>query len=177
MRLYALALFAFMATATLSAKEKIEIDFFARVLPDRTEIIRGDSCLISYVLYASVPFSKIESKSEVNIRGAKLRRRNIQREATAGRTIEQGKMYYTLVWAQYVVIPEESNKIVLPACKFSATFFVSKKSQDPFDEFFSNREKPEEIKSEATNAKLIINIREKPQRTQRELMNSGGTVM
>lgn len=154
--------------------EKAEVTFFVRAIPDRREIIIGDSLLVSYVLYSSAPFSRVESNDPVKVKDARVRPLRIDRDATAGRTMENGRTYYTLVWAQYVVTPEQEGEITLPACDFSATLLLYPAPRDPFEAFFGTTGKPREVKAKAKNDKLRLIVKPKPKRTNEELRRQGG---
>lgn len=164
------------SAARMAEKADDGVEFFVRAVPDRSEVILGDSCVVSYVLYASAPLSEVESKDEVKVRNARLRRLNIRREATAGYVVENGRRYHTLVWAQYVVVPARTGEIVFPACKFKAVLSVPEPARDPFEAFFSRR-RVREIKMEASNGKSHIKVKEKPRRTTKEMLRGNGSVM
>lgn len=87
----------------------------ARILPDRTTLYAGDSMLVSVVLYATAPIAKAECTSQFVVKGkCDVRKLDIDRNATAGRTREGRQMYYTLVWNQYVVAPQRRVHILYP---------------------------------------------------------------
>ena len=95
---------------------------FARILPDRTTLYAGDSMLVSVVLYATAPIAKAECTSQFVVQGkCDVRKLDIDRNATAGRTREGRQMYYTLVWNQYVVAPQKTGTYTIPVQKFKAT--------------------------------------------------------
>ena len=159
-----------------SAKDEEGIEFFVRAVPDRAEVIYGDSCLVSYVLYASAPFVKVECKDEVKVKNARVRRLDIRREATSGYVVENGRRYHTLVWAQYVVAPERMGELILPACKFKAVLGVPEPVRDPFEAFLGRR-RVREVEKSAANDKIHIKVKEKPRHTSKELLRRKGTFM
>lgn len=170
------ALLTLGSVLQLSAKGRDDVEFFVRAIPDRHTVVAGDSCLVSYVLYSSAPIAEAASDDEVKVRHASLRRIALRRESTAGRVVENGRRYYTLVWAQYVVAPQRMGTVTLPACRFRAVLNVPEAPRDPFEAFFGTT-RSRAVKAEAASAKLDIKVVEKPRRTTQELLRGSGTVM
>lgn len=151
-------------------------DFFVRAVPDRSEVIAGDSLLVSYVVYAAAPIASLESNDEPKVRNGRLRRLPVRREATSSRVMENGRVYYTLVWSQYVVAPKGVGEVTLSPCEFKGTLHVYPAPRDPFEAFFGTNEPPRKVKVKAHSEKLQISVKPKPKRSNSDLSRGGGFV-
>lgn len=159
--------------AGVSATAGDEPEFFVRVHPDRQSVTMGDSCLVSYVLYSSLPFVSVESDTKVKVKHARVRPVGIDRQATASRVVENGRVYYTLVWAQYVVVPGRTGEIVLPACKFKACLWAESRPRSLLEQFWGIRPEGKVVEAKAANKKIKLEVKEKPRRTTKEMMRRG----
>lgn len=149
-------------------------NFMVRVLPDRPEVYAGDSMLVSVVLYAEHPIAQAECKTDFQIKGkCRVRRLNIHREATAGRVREGQHIYYTLVWAQYVIAPEKVGTYTLPAQKFDAVLNEVVSMPDFFDQMMGARPEYREHKASAKSHPFKFEVKPKPLRSTIEMMRHG----
>lgn len=172
-----LLLLAGMAFAALSAREKVKVDFFARLQCDRNVVYMGDSCLVSVVLYADAPFEKVDCHTKPDVKNARLRERRLYGGRPMGRTQINGKVYYTYVWTQYVLTPEKLGNVSMPVFEFTGTFRIYLESRDPFSLFFGAPQRYRLVETDGESGKLKIEVKEKPLRTTEEIMRSGGGVL
>lgn len=169
-------LFVLLTSLSLQAQQKAE--FFARILPDREQIYAGDSMLVSVVLYSTYPIAKAECSTDFNVKGkCSLRKLNIDRNATAGRTREGQNVYYTLVWNQYVIAPEKVGTYTIPAQKFKATLQQIVRMPDMFDQMMGARPEYRNIKVQGEAPTFKFEATEKPLRSTQEMMRNRGRVL
>lgn len=177
LRLLLVALWPALASLLpLQAKAPDDAEFFVRAIADRDSIVAGDSCRVSFVLYSSAPVSDVAAADEPKVRHARLRSVALRRGTTAGHVVENGRRYYTLLWSQYVVVPQRMGTITLPSCRFKVVLNVPEAPRDPFEAFFGTM-RSRAVKAEAASAKLDIRVVEKPRRTTQELLRGSGTVI
>lgn len=152
--------------------------FFIRILPDRETLYAGDSMLVSIVLYAEQPIAEAACSSEIKVKGnCSLRALHINRNATASRTRENGKIYYTLVWGQYVVAPREIGTFTIPALKFKATLQEVVRMPSFFDQMMGARPEYKETKVSATSDAYKFQAKERPLRSTEEIIRKGGRIL
>lgn len=163
----------FLIVVSMSAAS--ESRFFVRILPDRENLYAGDSMLVSVVLYASAPIAEAECVNDFKVGGDKcgVRALPIRREATAGRVREDGNLYYTLVWAQYVVSPQKVGSYKVPPLKFKATLRQIVRMPDWFDQMMGAQPEYRDLKADAKSSVFTFEVKEKPLRSTREMMRSG----
>ena len=177
-----ITLLLFIVTFATASAEKGTPALFARILPDRTTLIAGDSMLVSVVLYAQHPIAEAECNSTFKVTGKNggkctYRRLNIDRNSTAGRTREGGKVYYTLVWNQYVVAPNSVGRYSIPPLKFTATLQQVVRMPDLFDQMMGASPEYKEHKEKGTSETFTFEAKEKPRRSTQEILRSGGTML
>lgn len=152
--------------------------FFVRITPDRSTLYVGDSMLVSVVLYATSPISQAECTTDFSVKGkCNVRKLNINRNATAGRTREGQNVYYTLVWNQYVVTPSKVGKYTIPAQRFKATLHHVVSMPDFFDQMMGATPKYREEKVGCDSKAYVFEVKEKPLRTTQEMMRSAAGVL
>lgn len=152
--------------------------FFVRIMPDRETLYAGDSMLVSVVLYASSPIAKAECTTDFSVKGkCDVRKLNINRNATAGRTREGRNVYYTLVWSQYVVAPSKVGSYTIPTQRFKATLQQVVSIPDLFDQMMGATPKYREEKVECSSKPYVFEVKEKPLRSTQEMIRSGAGVL
>lgn len=159
-----------------------ETDFFVRIMPDRSELLHGDSILISVVLYAKYPIAKAECTTDFTVKGkgkakATARKLNINRNATSSRTREKGRTFYTLVWAQYVVCPDRPGEFTIPKQKFKATLQEVVRMPDLFGQMMGVQPEYKEHEVSATSEEFTFQAKEKPRRSTQDIYNSSGNLL
>lgn len=172
-----LSLFLLILLA-LPLAAKSEATLFARIVPDREQVYAGDSMLVSVVIYSSLPIAQAQCSTDFKIKGkCKVRKLNINRDATAGRTREGRNIYYTLVWNQYVVAPQQVGSFTIPAQKFKATLQQVVRMPDIFDQMMGARPEYKEVSAQGGSDSFTFEVKEKPLRSTQEMMQSGKVVL
>lgn len=167
-----LVLFLFFVSS-LSLAASGDKDFFVRIMPDREAVYAGDSMIVSVLLYAKAPIARAESLSDFKINGkCRVRRLDIDRDATASRVREGHNIYYTLVWAQYVVAPAKAGSYTVPRQKFKAVLQEVVSMPDLFDQMMGARPEYREYKAAGQSEAFTFEAKEKPLRSTREMMRN-----
>lgn len=171
-----LIFFSLLLALPLLAEDKGELQ--VRIVADRETVYAGDSVLLSVVLYASAPIAKAECATNFSVSGkCRVRKIDINRNATASRVREGRKIYYTLVWAQYVVSPEKTGQFSVPSQKFKTILQQVVRMPDLFDQMMGARPEYKELKATASSEVYKFEVREKPLRSTQEIMRGGGIVL
>lgn len=163
-----------------AGEKKNDAEFFARIVPDRETVYAGDSMLVSVVLYATYPIAKAECTTDFKVKGngnCRTRKLSINRNATASRVRENGRIYYTLVWAQYVVAPATTGKYTIPQQKFKGTLQQVVSMPDMFDQMMGARPQYKNHSVNGSSESFSFEATEKPLRSTQELMHSSGTLL
>lgn len=160
------------------AQTKEEVSFFARVVSERERLFVGDSCVVNIVLYSSHPFVEVESSpQQPRIRGGHTRALPRYGQRLQERVRMKEGVFYALVWEQVVVGREEVGKIHFSTMNFNGSFAVYEESQDPFERFFGFAPRQRRVvKAKCKLTPFELPVEERPKRSTRDLMSSGGKV-
>ena len=74
----------------------------------------------------------------------------------------KGRNYYTTVYRQFVLFPQQSGKLFIEPAQFQMTVNKPVQSADPFDAFFNGGNNVIEIKKPITTPKIAINVNPLP---------------
>lgn len=148
--------------------------FFARTVIESPTLIKGDSMLVSIILYSDADLQQIRCNTQtLKLKNATVRRLNFNRDETLGFRNYKGQTFNSLVWAEYVISANEITTIVLPAFKFEgiARTYIPSQQASPFLGWWT----PKEIKDvhiKTVTEKVKIPVIHKPQKTTKELLQS-----
>ena len=105
---YMLLALSLLSLPAFADKKPAEV-FMAETVLEKSEIHKGDSLLVSVVIYASQPFDQIGTAPELKIKNATVRPLRFRVENTQRRVRRDGRVLYSIVCAQYVVCPSETG--------------------------------------------------------------------
>lgn len=155
-------------------------DFYAEITANRDSLIVGDSCVVSVVLYANLPFESVE-QSPRNVQFPKdLRVRLLSTERQQERVRTPRGVYYAMVWQHYRVSRNDVGRITWPALQFSAELGVYQVEDDGWGGFFSfepSMRLVEKLKAKCKAPRFTLPVVERPRRNTQELLRSGRQVM
>ena len=153
-------------------KEAVEEEeTFARVFCNYNKLIAGDSCLVSYVVYATSPFRMIEKMSKIKVKNGRitpypLRRQHLQRVR------EHGHIYYALLVENFVVKTKDVGTLVLMPRDYKVELSIEE-YVDPLDAFFRAPAKVRKMKLKGRTDRFQLNVIAKPMRTTKQMLRSG----
>ena len=178
----ALLLIFLFTACTLNPWAKNDNEFFARaVLNEKNEIVAGDSALINVWIYSVVPFDQVNcATNKVKVHGCTVRQVAGAGKHRVTQKRFNGRVYYAMLWSQFVVAPESKGSFTFPEMDFSATTYweVQQREVDPFDPFgFFRRPKYKKEKREATSPSLKFQGVGAPMKSTQELIQSGHNVI
>ena len=145
---YMLLALSLLSLSAFADKKPAEV-FMAETVLEKSEIHKGDSLLVSVVLYASQPFDQVGNAPELKVKNATVRPLRFRVENTQRRVRRDGRVLYSIVCAQYVVCPSETGTYVVPPLKIEGAYRVYQQAQTPFDDFFGVPRKYVTVKAKA----------------------------
>ncbi len=164
----------FIFTATMLAEEKIKVELIAEMVTQTENIVVGDSTIVTLMLYSSAPVSKFTIKPEaLHVKHAKVRPIKLRYYNNSSRVRKDGKIFYAMAAAQYVISPENRSTLTIPTLNVEATFYFRKTSNTPFADFFGYGGETIEVTQKAKSTSINIPIVDKPKRTTQEMQGSG----
>lgn len=159
--------------AAAKDKDEVSVECFAEVQAQSADIVIGDSTLLTVVLYSSAPVNTVETKKEPSVKRAHLRALRFNPNATVRRVVRDGRRYYSMVVAQYVLATERLGKLKVSACEYEATFLFRKSTGNPFEEFFGYGGETISVKKKVKAEAIELTVKEKPKRTMEEMKHDG----
>ena len=118
------------------ASTKTKADFYAEISSERDSLVVGDSCLVSVVLYANLPFESVEQKPRNIVFPKDVHVTPIQTDRTQQQVHTARGVYYALVWQHYRVSRKDVGRIVCPEHLFTAELGIYQAVGDGFLDFF-----------------------------------------
>ena len=173
---YLLLALSLLSLPAFADKKPAEV-FMAETVLEKSEIHKGDSLLVSVVIYASQPFDQIGTAPELKIKNATVRPLRFRMENTQRRVRRDGRVLYSIVCAQYVVCPSETGTYVVPPLKVEGAYRIYQQAQTPFDDFFGVPRKYDAVKAKAVTEMVSFQTTPKPLRTTRDAIRQGGAVL
>jgi len=120
-------------------------DLFIAVTASKKRVYEQEAILLTYKLYTLVNVSSLEGKMP-ELDGFHVQEINRQRQPELKMEHYNGKNYGTVVWSQYVVFPQQTGTLTIPAIKYEATVMQQNRSIDPFEAFFGGGSMMQEVR-------------------------------
>jgi len=162
--------------AALPARKREKVTFFARTYCEKPQLAEGDSCLVSCVLYSSLPFTRVECKTPFKVKHAAVRPIRFNRQATMRRVVEEGQVLYRMIWSQHMVRPLRRGRLDLPRSKFKAVFTYYKADSARYFGFFGGRPETVTVTQTAQAPKESVEVLPPPRRSTQEMLEEGENV-
>lgn len=164
-----------LCVASARPADKDTDDFYVRAECGRPAVTLGDSCLVVFQLYSAYPVERVGKFDPPKVKGCRVREvpvRRVQR-----RVRSHDRLYYSVSWVGYVIVPEREGEYEVPPCKYEVVLRRGVPARDPFSRFWGRVERYETLTRTAKSGKLSIKATKKPPRSTEEMLKSGGQVM
>lgn len=132
-------------------------DLFMTATASRTTVHEQEAILLTYKIYTLVDLTQLDGKLPT-LDGFQIQEIPLPR--TKEFTLEQynGRNYRSVVWSQYLLFPQKSGKLAIPAITYEGTVITRNRNIDPFDAFFNGQSSYMEVKRKITTPTLTINV-------------------
>ena len=139
-------------------------DLFMLATVDKTSVYEQEALLLTFKVYCSPSLdltslsNKMPDLKNFHVQEVELpRKKEFQLEHYNGRN------YQTLIWSQYVLFPQQSGELEIPATSFEGVISqpVRTSTNDIFD-FFYNSGRYIDIKKELVTRKITLNVKPLP---------------
>ncbi len=111
-------------------------DLYITVTASKTNVYEQEAILLTYKLYTLVSIDQCEGKMP-DLDGFLIQELPLPQQKTLKYENVNGRNYGTVVWSQYVLFPQQTGKMKVPAINFEAQVVQQNRSIDPFDAFFN----------------------------------------
>ena len=137
-------------------------DLFMLATVDKTTVYEQEALLLSFKVYVS-PSLNLTNLGQKMPDLKNFHTQEVDLPAQKEFKLEHynGRNYQTLLWMQYVLFPQQSGQLEIPATSFEGIISQPVQSNDMFDMFF-NAGRYVDMKKVLTTSKININVKPLP---------------
>ncbi|KAB6080382.1 protein BatD [Bacteroides xylanisolvens] len=137
-------------------------DLFITASASKTNVYEQEAFVLTYKIYTRESNLQLNNAKLPDFKG--FYSQEIEMTTNARWTPEhyQGRNYYTTVYRQFVLFPQQSGKLYIDPAQFQMTVGKPVQSDDPFDAFFNGGSNVIEIKKSISTPKIAINVNPLP---------------
>ena len=137
-------------------------DLFITATASKTNVYEQEAFVLTYKIYTRESNLQLNNAKLPDFKG--FHSQEIEMTTNAQWTPEhyKGRNYYTTVYRQFVLFPQQSGKLFIEPAQFQMTVNKPVQSADPFDAFFNGGNNVIEIKKPITTPKIAINVNPLP---------------
>lgn len=140
-------------------------DLFMLATVDKTTVYEQEAILLTFKIYAapSVNLTSMSNKMP-DLKNFHVQEVELPTQKEFQLEHYNGRNYQTMVWMQYLLFPQHSGELEIPATPFEGVVAqrVARSSNDVFDMFF-NSDRYVETKRDLTTRPIKINVKTLPQ--------------
>ena len=148
------------SSTNISAK-----DLFMTATASRTTVHEQEAILLTYKIYTLVDLRELDGKLPT-LDGFQIQEIPLPR--TKEFSIEQynGRNYRSVVWSQYLLFPQKSGKLTIPAITYEGVVLTRNRNLDPIEAFFNGQSGYTEVKRKIATPTLTINVSPLPNKPE-----------
>ena len=137
-------------------------DLFVTATATKTTVYEQEAFLLTYKIYTRESQLQFDNVKLPDFKG--FHSQEIERPSNAKWSQEhyKGRNYYTTVFRQFVLFPQQSGKLTIEPARFDASVAKAVRSADPFDAFFNGGSNVVEVKKVVTTPAITINVNALP---------------
>ena len=137
-------------------------DLFITATASKTNVYEQEAFVLTYKIYTRESNLQLNNAKLPDFKG--FHSQEIEMTTNARWTPEhyKGRNYYTTVYRQFVLFPQQSGKLFIEPAQFQMTVNKPVQSADPFDAFFNGGNNVIDIKKPITTPKIAINVNPLP---------------
>ena len=137
-------------------------DLFITATASKTNVFEQEAFVLTYKIYTRESNLQLNNAKLPDFKG--FHSQEIEMTTNAKWTPEhyQGRNYYTTVYRQFVLFPQQSGKLYIDPAQFQMTVGKTVQSADPFDAFFNGGSSVVEIKKNIATPKIAIKVNPLP---------------
>lgn len=138
-------------------------DLFIRVSSNKKRVVEQEPVLLTYKVYSLVDLTQLEGKMP-DLQGFHTQEVPLPQQKSFSVEQYNGRNYKTVTWSQYVMFPQITGKLKVPALKFEGIVLQRNRYVDPFEAFFNGGSGYVEVKKTIQAPGVEIEVEPLPQR-------------
>lgn len=138
-------------------------DLFIMATASKTNVYEQEAFLLTYKIYTRESNLQLNNAKLPDFKGFHSQEIEMNNNNARWTTEHyKGRNYYTTVYRQFVLFPQQSGKLFIDPAQFQMTVGKPVQSADPFDAFFNGGSSVIEIKKSIATPKIAINVNPLP---------------
>lgn len=138
-------------------------DLFITATASKTNVYEQEAFLLTYKIYTRESNLQLNNAKLPDFKGFHSQEIEMNNNNARWTTEHyKGRNYYTTVYRQFVLFPQQSGKLFIDPAQFQMTVGKPVQSADPFDAFFNGGSSVIEIKKSIATPKIAINVNPLP---------------
>lgn len=129
---------------------------------NKTKVYDQEALLLTYKVYTNVNLINLDNPVP-DLKGFNIQEIELSQQRQFELEHYKGENYNTLVWRQFVLFPQETGKLEIPAMDYEAVVAVqTRNSMDPFEMMFNGGYSYVEVRKKIKSNKIVIDVEKLP---------------
>ena len=111
-------------------------DLLIAVTANKSVVYEQEPVVLTYRVYTRLNLTQLSGKMP-DLKGFVVKEIPLPQQKSFSVTSFRGQNYYTTVWSQYIMYPQQTGRLVVPQIKFDGVVVFSNPNEDLLDAFFN----------------------------------------
>ena len=138
-------------------------DLFITVTANKKRVFEQEAILLTYKVYSLVNLTQLAGNMP-DLDGFHTQEIPLPQQKSMTMEHFNGRNYGTVVWRQYLLFPQRSGKLQVPAVEFEGLVVQQNTAIDPIDAFFNGADLTTEVKKKIVAPSMEIQVDPLPDR-------------
>ena len=138
-------------------------DLFIKVSANKKRVYEQEPILLTYKVYTLVQLSQLRGDMP-DLKSFYTQEVDLPQQKSFSLETVNGRPYRTCTWSQYVMFPQTTGKLHIPAITFEGVVIQQNRNIDPFEAFFNGGSGYVEVKKKIEAPGIEIQVDPLPQR-------------
>ena len=138
-------------------------DLFIKVSANKKRVFEQEPILLTYKVYTLVQLSQLRGDMP-DLKSFYTQEVDLPQQKSFSLETVNGRPYRTCTWSQYVMFPQTTGKLQIPAITFEGVVIQQNRNVDPFEAFFNGGSGYVEVKKKIEAPGIEIHVDPLPQR-------------
>lgn len=147
-------------------------DLFIVGSASKTNLYEQEAFVLTYKIYTKESNLRLDNAKLPDFKGFHSQEIELPTNARWTQEHYKGRNYFTAVYRQFILFPQQSGKLFIAPAQFDLTVAKAIQSSDPFEAFFNGGSNIAEIRKSLATPKIAVNVSPLPAGKPKEF--SGG---
>ena len=137
-------------------------NLFIRASVNKTKVYEQEALLLTYKVYTNVNLTNLDNPVP-ELKGFNIQEMELPHTPQFELEHYNGQNYDVCVWRQFVLFPQETGKLEIPAIDYEAVVAVqTRQTMDPFEMMFNGGPSYVEVRKKIKSNKIVIDVDKLP---------------